>query len=88
MKMNEAMALINKPKGFMVSFEWWGDGFLRSDYFPDKHAGEALIASEEEAWKLAARFAVATKGKTCNIYVVDDRFSPVPCYEIRKIKNR
>jgi len=88
MKMQEAMDIINnKPKGFMVHFEWCGDGFLRTDYFPDKHAGESLIPTEHEAWELADRFARVTKGKTCNIYVVDSQFIPVKDYEIRKIAN-
>ena len=89
MKMQEAMDIINnKPKGFMVSFEWYGDGMLRSDHFPDKHNAEPLIPTEWEAWELADRFARATKGKTCNIYVTDNTFSPVKDYENRKIINR
>lgn len=38
MKMQEALDImedVRKPAGFMVHFEWAGDGFLRSDYFPD-----------------------------------------------------
>jgi len=89
MKMQEAMDLINnKPQGFMVSFEWFGDGFLRSDYFPDKHAGEELIKYEHEAWELADRFARAMKGKVCNLYVVGHDFKPVENYKQRYIKNR
>ena len=89
MKMQEAMNEINnKPKGYMVSFEWYGDGFLRSDHFPDKHGGEALIETESEAWELADRFARATKGKTCNLYVVGHNFTPVEGYKDRYILNR
>ena len=72
----------------MVSFEWYGDGFLRSDHFPDKHADEPLIESEHEAWELARAFARATKGKTCNLYVVDSKFVPVADYDKRKMSNR
>lgn len=89
MKIQEAMDIIhNKPKGFMVSFEWCGDGLLRSDHFPDKRAGEPLIPTEHEAWELADRFARATKGKTCNLYVVDSSSSPVKDYKKRIIANR
>lgn len=91
MKMWEAMDIINKKDkeyGFMVSFEHAGDGFLRSDHFPDKHASEKLIPTEEEAWELAHRFARQTKDKCVNIYVIDQNFSPVNGYKTRKIKNR
>lgn len=89
MKMQKVMdTLHNKPEGFMVSFERCGDGFLRSDHFPDEHAGEALIPTEWEAWELAERFARATRGRTCNLYVTDHNFRPVPGYEKREIKNR
>ncbi len=87
MKLQDAMDLIhNKPKGFRVSFEWCGDGFLQSDYFPDRE--EPLISTEAEAWELTERFARATKGCTCNLYVTDHKYRPVADYEIRKIENR
>lgn len=89
MEHQEALDIIhNKPKGFMVHFEWHGDGFLRGDHFPAKHAGEALIPTEWEAWELANRFARATKGRTCNLYVMDDDFNPVKDYKKREIVNR
>ena len=89
MKTQDAMDMINnKPKGFMVHFERCGDGFLRSDYFPEKHDGEPLIETEHEAWELANRFAKATKGSTCNVYVIDHTFSPVKGYKDREIVNR
>lgn len=91
MKMQEAlkmMAVGITPKGYMVHFEWKRGGMLYSDGFPDKHAGEPLIASEEEAWVLAHAFAQKTRGQCVNIYVVDDTFSPVKGYMDRKIENR
>jgi len=39
-------------KGFMVDFEHRTNGMLISGHFPDKHAGEPLIKTEEEAWEL------------------------------------
>jgi hypothetical protein len=89
MTMQEAMDIINnKPKGYMVVFEWIDGSILKSDYFPDGDGGEKLIEAEWEAWELANRFAKVTKGRTCNIYVVDDKFSPVEGYEDRQIANR
>ena len=87
MKMEEAQEIINgEDKGFMVHFDECGDGMLRSNYFPDKHAGEALIGTEDEAWELAASFANKTYGKMVNIYVIDHNFKPVSLS--REIRNR
>ena len=75
-----------KPRGYRVNFERVEGKFLVSDHFPER--GEPLIEHEEEAWALAGQFAAATYGKCVNIFVIDDRWSPVPGYEKRKIKNR
>ncbi len=91
MLMSKAMDIINKcekPEGFMVNFEWIKGIGLLGDYFPEKHAGERLIETEEVAWDLAARFALRTKGRVVNIYVTDHTFSPVPDYKSKEIKNR
>lgn len=89
MKMEAALGMISQElNGFMVSFEWCGDGFLRSDHFPDKRGGEKLIETEAEAWDLAVKFARATVGKTCNIYVIDQDFKPVEGWRQRKIAHR
>lgn len=74
--------------GFMIHFEHAGDGFLRSDHFPDKHGEEPLIKTEIKAWRLANSFAVNTKGRCINIYVIDQDFNPVKDYENKKIENR
>lgn len=89
MRMNEAVAIINMERtGYMVHFEHVEGSILRSDHFPDKHAGEALIGTEEEAWVLAAKFAAATVGKCVNFYVIGSDFRPVPRYAERMIVNR
>lgn len=90
MKYHEALKIINKEpdRGFMVSFEWRRDGMLYSDHFPDKHAGEKLIETEEEAWVLARKFAANTKGRCVNIYVVKSNFVPVAGYKSKYIENR
>lgn len=89
MKMKDVLQILNKKDhGFMVSFEWCGDGFLRGDHFPDKHAGEDLIENEFDAWELARKFAMATKGRTCNLYVIKSDFVPVPGYMDKIILNR
>ena len=90
MRMEDALKIINKEEneGYMVTFEWIEGGILRSDHFPDKHAGETLIKTEGEAWEMAVRFAYQTKGRTCNVYVIDSSFGPVGGYKEREIKNR
>lgn len=97
MKTKEAMRIINskkkeppKPKpqkGFMVSFEVQEGNFLRSDHFPDKHAGEKLIPTEAKAWDLAEKLANATDDNIINIYVTDANFSPIPGYDKREFKS-
>lgn len=88
--MQEALDIINNEKesGYMVHFEHAESIFLRSDCFPDKNAGEKLIATEEEAWHLARKFAAKTFGKCVNIYVVDANFRPVQFYKDKIIVNR
>lgn len=89
MKMSKAMEIIEGQKaGFMVSLEWKKGGMLYGDYFPDKHAGEELIATEKEAWMFAAEFAKKTVGKAVNIYVINADFTPVDGYRNKYIENR
>jgi len=74
-------------QGFRVAFERYGDGFLRSDYYPDR--GELPIPFEEEAWKVAEILAKILKGKACNFYVVkSEDWTPVKNYKEREIINR
>lgn len=91
MRMQEAMEIINQPKGFRVAFEVKEPGVLRSDYFPDK-CTEELIPIEEEAWDLAKKFAMCTVGKVYNVYVVNNESKPVDAerceYHNRRIYNR
>jgi hypothetical protein len=87
MKLKEALDLIEADKKFRVHFEWIKGTTLHGDYFPDNN--EDPLVTEEEAWELAKKFARATKGQTCNIYVIDAiNYTPVPNYETKKIKNR
>ena len=90
MRMAEAMKIIQGEEegGYMVSFEWKEGGMLRSDHFPDKHAGEPLIPTEQEAWMLATEFARKMRGKVVNLYVLRANFSPVDGYRTRYIENR
>ncbi len=89
MRMHEALKIIKAPdKGYMVKFELKNGVMLEGDNFPDNHAGEDLIPTEEEAWALAARFAKKMVGKAVNIFVVDEHFRPVDGYRERYIKNR
>ena len=88
MKINEAMSIIdnNKDSGYMVHFELRSKGCLISDYFPDKHAGEKLIETEDKAWDLAKKFAKSTNSDYTNIYVIDSDFRPVLNYEHKVLK--
>lgn len=91
MKMQDAMKIIiDHESGFMVNFEKIsndGEGsIMKSDYFPDRHADENLIKTEEEAWELARRFADAVNPKEyVNIYVIDQTFSPVKGYTNKEL---
>lgn len=89
MKIKEALKIIEEPtnKGFMVSFQVMERSVSRSDYFPDKHAKEKLIETEEEAWDLARKFADKTNSNYVNIYVIDSNFSPVKGYSEKKLKS-
>lgn len=87
MKMSEAEQIIKgKPKGFRVHFEKVREGFLLSDFFPDR--GEELIPSEDDAWNLARSFASKTRGSFVNIYVINEHFVPVQGYQNKGITNR
>ena len=88
MEMADALGIINKNSGYMVSFEKKVGSFLTGDYFPDKHAGEELIKTKTEAWILARKFAKNTVGECVNIYVIDFEFSPVKNYKTHFIENR
>lgn len=69
-------------KGFMVDFEHRiHETLLRSSHFPDKHAGEPLIETEDEAWELARKFAEILPQDYVNIYVIKEDFRPVDDYE-------
>ena len=85
MKMQDALDIIEKKeKGFMVHFEKREGHLLKSDYFPDKHAGEELISTEDEAWELAVKFAKSTSpAEIINIYVIDNNFNPVKDYTLK-----
>ena len=90
MKMIDALKIIgnrNDPEGFMVEFERIERGILTSDHFPDKHAGEPLIKTEEEAWELARKFAENTSEKDyVNVYVIKQDFYPVEGYEKKVLR--
>jgi len=90
MKLKDAIKIIlseSHTTGYMISFEQKDGSVLRSDHFPDKNAGEELIEDLDTAWKLAELFAEKTRGKTVNVYVIDDKFRPVAGYEKRKMNH-
>lgn len=87
MKMQEARDIINKiSKGFMISFEDYDGRGFRGHHFPDKHAGESLIPTEEEAWALAKLFAENCPKSYVNIHVINCDFTSVGDEKLRDIK--
>jgi hypothetical protein len=85
-KLNERKPRFTKKGGFMVSFEKKEGHILASHHFPDKHTGEPLIRTEEEAWNLAKRFATSTDDSYVNIYVTDSEWRPVKGYYEKTIR--
>jgi len=86
MKLSDALAPNRGPYGFVVSFEIRKRGLLEGDHFPDVRRGEGPIASEEEAWQLADKFA-ANYAQAVNIHVCESHhFVPVPGYQKRQIR--
>lgn len=84
MKVKETMDMIEAKEGFRIHFEVREGSILRSDFFPDRE--EELIKTEDEAWKLARRFACAVDFNTyVNIYVINKTFSPVVGYRDKKL---
>lgn len=85
--MKEALEIINSgPAGFMVAFSEVRGASLLGGYFPAVELGEPPIATENEAWSLAARFANNCKGRYVDIYVIRcEDFTPVPGYKERKL---
>lgn len=82
MKLEEATRILERGttgRGYCVSFEWREGGFtdspslvelLRSDHFPDWHAGEPMIADEREAWGMAEALAAKLgPDRICNVRV-------------------
>jgi hypothetical protein len=87
MKLAEALEISKGPViGYRVIFEHVEGCILRSDYFPDKD--EQPLPTAEDAWTLAQRFAVQTRGRCVNIYVADQSWNLVPRYRHREIENR
>lgn len=75
-----------EKKGFMVEFERRSNGMLISGHFPDKHAGDRLIKTEEKAWELARMFADGHHEDYVNIYVIKEDFCPVEAFEEKILK--
>jgi len=70
--------------GYRVSFEWRRGMLLSLDYFPEH--GEPLIPTEEDAWRVAEKFAATAPDNICNIYVINRDCRPVDGYEARMMR--
>lgn len=91
-QINDNLGVNPKPelteKGFMVRFDMHVGGLYYGHYFPDKHLGEELISTEEQAWHVAKLFAAATDESYGDIYVIKgEDFTPVKDYAKRKLKS-
>ena len=86
MEMSQVEKAISENYGYLVHFEHCGDGLLRSDYFPEVRLDEEPFKTREEAEMVGVKYAKATKGKTCNFYLIrSDSFTPVGGW---KLQNR
>ena len=84
MKIKDVKKTIDKNHGYLVHFEHCGDGMLTSDYFPDVKSGEDPFDTYDEAVEIGVDFADATKGETCNFYLVRaDNFKPLQGWDLK-----
>ncbi len=60
----KAKTTTKEGQGYMVHYEERRKNILASGYFPDKHAGEPLIADYRDALNIAQLFAACTMGYT------------------------
>jgi len=88
MKLSVAMELIRiAESGYRIHFEIIEGGVIHSDFFPDRD--EPLIKDLDTAWDIARRFAKAVDlNRYVNIYVVDEKYTPVGGYEKKTINKR
>lgn len=84
MKMQEARALMRRAAGYRVHFDRRENSILASDYFPERD--EPAIADLEDAWKLAAEWALVDPALYVNVYVINAHdWVPVDNYEARRL---
>jgi hypothetical protein len=78
MKLSDVKTAIEAKHGYLVHFEKIEGSTLAADYFPEASSGEEPFETVEDAVAMGAEYAKATKGKTCNFYLVrSDNFKPV-----------
>ena len=86
MEISKVEKAIAEDYGYLVHFEHCGNGLLRGDFFPEVRLGEEPFQTKEEAEMVGVKYAKATKGKTCNFYLVrSDSFASVGGW---KLQNR
>jgi len=75
MRLLEVKDIIEKSnvKGYCVHFEHIEGSLLKGDFYPDVRNGEQPFFDRVEAIESGIEFAAATKGKTCNFYLIDHR---------------
>lgn len=80
------LKIMKSRPGFRITYEILEDGVLKSHHFPTIQYPP--IYKEEEAWRKAKEFSEMAHDNVFNIYVVDDRFSPVAGHEEKKLRPR
>lgn len=83
MKLKKAIEKIEKSEkhinlGFRVHFETFEGYKYAGDYFPERD--EPMFKTATEAWKMAEKFAKASK-LHLNVYVIDEHYKPVRNYK-------
>lgn len=86
MELSEVNKQIDRNFQYLVHFELIKDGILIADHFPNVEDGEEGFSNIKDAIKIGEKYAKATRGYTCNFYLIrSDNFTPVGNW---KLKNR
>lgn len=83
MRLSAAVETIAASHGYLVHFERIKGRMLVGDYFPEVRKGEEPFKTQEEAIEMGVKYAKATRGSTCNFYLIrSDTFSPVGSWKL------
>ena len=80
----EADAMMAQPQTYLIHYEVPQRGGMRAGLL----ATDAPFTTEDEAWDFARRFAMASRYRYFNIYVVDHACQPVCRWNERMLNRR